>query len=227
MSLMYTILMLTEHQNVQERVRNEVKAAMKKNGGKLSITALNNLFYLERCLKESLRLYPSIPLISRILSKDIKMPTQHGLILRWMTPRGLSPRVNIVLALLRQRYTVTNNLVPSGTIMQIHIHDIHRNPDFWPNPDVFDPDRFLPEKIQKRHPYSYLPFSAGPRNCIGQRFAMLELKAIMASLIHNFYLKPVDYIKDLRFMQDMVTRVAHPIRVRFVPIEHLQSEVNI
>jgi len=58
-------------------------------------------------------------------------------------------------------------LVPSGAIIQIQIYDIHRNPNFWPNPDIFDPDRFLPENIQKRHPYSYLPFSGGPRNCIG------------------------------------------------------------
>lgn len=46
---------------------------MHENGGKLDITALNNLHYLERCLKESLRLYPSVPLISRVLSEDIKM----------------------------------------------------------------------------------------------------------------------------------------------------------
>ena len=59
------------------------------------------------------------------------------------------------------------HLVPSGTILHLNIYDIHRDPNFWPNPDVFDPDRFLLEKIQKRHPYSYLPFSAGPRNCIG------------------------------------------------------------
>lgn len=58
-------------------------------------------------------------------------------------------------------------IVPSGTILYIPIKLIQRNPDFWPNPDVFDPDRFLPEKIQNRHPYSYLPFSAGSRNCIG------------------------------------------------------------
>jgi len=58
-------------------------------------------------------------------------------------------------------------IVPAGTLIAIGIKLIHRNPDFWPNPDVFDPDRFLPENIKNRHPFSYLPFSAGSRNCIG------------------------------------------------------------
>lgn len=56
---------------------------------------------------------------------------------------------------------------------------------------------------------------------------MLEMKAVIASLIHNFYFEPVDYLKDIRFMLDIVTRVAHPIRVRFVPIEHSQSQGDI
>jgi len=55
-------------------------------------------------------------------------------------------------------------LVPSGTVLHLNIYDIHRDPNFWPNPDVFDPDRFLSEKIQNRYPYSYLSFIAG--NCI-------------------------------------------------------------
>ena len=59
-------------------------------------------------------------------------------------------------------------LIPAGTILHIDIHGTHTDPNFWPNPEIFDPDRFLSEKIRNRHPYSYLPFSAGPRNCIGK-----------------------------------------------------------
>ncbi|XP_011066201.1 PREDICTED: cytochrome P450 4C1-like [Acromyrmex echinatior] len=190
--LTYAILLLAEHEDVQKRARNEISAIMEANGGKLTMSALNNMPYLERCLKESLRLYPSVPFISRVLSKDLQTQTY---------------------------------LVPSGTIVHLNIYDIHRDPNFWPNPDVFDPDRFLLEKIQKRHPYSYLPFSAGPRNCIGQRFAMMELKAIIATLIYNFYLEPIDYLKDLQFKTDLTSRVTQPIRTRFVPINRTSKVI--
>lgn len=60
--------------------------------------------------------------------------------------------------------------MPKGTILHLNIFSAHRDPNFWPNPEVFDPDRFLPDIIQKRHPYSYIPFSAGPRNCIGKLY---------------------------------------------------------
>jgi len=64
-------------------------------------------------------------------------------------------------------------MVPAGTTVHLNIYGVHRDPNFWPNPEVFDPDRFLPEKVQKRHPYSYLPFSAGLRNCIGKLFVIV------------------------------------------------------
>lgn len=57
--------------------------------------------------------------------------------------------------------------LPKGSTLMISIFHIHRHKKLWDNPLKFDPDRFLPEEISKQHKMAYLPFSAGPRNCIG------------------------------------------------------------
>jgi cytochrome P450 len=65
----------------------------------------------------------------------------------------------------------------------VPIYAIHRHHRLWPDPTAFDPDRFLPEAIKARHRWSYLPFGAGPRICIGMGFALLESAAILATLL--------------------------------------------
>ncbi|KAL6420180.1 hypothetical protein ACFW04_012265 [Cataglyphis niger] len=185
MGITFALLLLAEHKDIQERVRIEVENAMQESEGKLTMRSLQNLSYLERCLKEALRLYPSVPVISRNVEEDVKL---HSYV------------------------------IPAGTMLVLNIYGVHRDPNFWSNPEVFDPDRFLPERIQKRHPYSYLPFSAGPRNCIGQRFGLLELKAMIAPLIHNFYLEPIDHLKDIRLTADIIIRPSHPVHIKFIPI---------
>lgn len=63
---------------------------------------------------------------------------------------------------------LANYTIPAGTLILLAFHNLHRDPKVWgPEPDKFNPDHFLPEKAKDRHPYSYLPFSGGPRNCIG------------------------------------------------------------
>ncbi|XP_025265927.1 cytochrome P450 4C1-like [Camponotus floridanus] len=172
--------------DLEERVRIKANTVIQENKGKLTMKLLQNLLYLDRCLKKTLRIYASVSYISRYTAEDVKL----------------------------QSYVIS-----AGTSIHLNIFGIHRDPNFWPNPEVFNPDRFLPDRIQARHPYSYLPFSVGPRNCIGRRYGMLEMKAIMALLVHNFYSKPVDCLKDIQLKTDIILRPFHPVHIKFVPIK--------
>jgi cytochrome P450 len=67
---------------------------------------------------------------------------------------------------------------------------VHRHEKLWEEPNSFDPDRFAPEKVKSRHRCAYLPFGAGPRVCIGSNFAMLEMTAILATLVRGIRFKP-------------------------------------
>ncbi|XP_055947998.1 cytochrome P450 3A8-like [Argiope bruennichi] len=83
----------------------------------------------------------------------------------------------------------TGITIPKGMIVSIPVIAVHRDPKYWPDPEKFDPDRFTPEQRAQRDPYSYLPFGAGPRNCLGMRFALMEVKVCLAHVIANFTIK--------------------------------------
>ena len=78
---------------------------------------------------------------------------------------------------LANSLTIDGVTFPPGTIINVNTACLHHNPAVWENHREFDPDRFLPEKFAENDPFSFVPFSAGQRNCIGQNFAMNEMKA--------------------------------------------------
>ena len=87
---------------------------------------------------------------------------------------------------------VDSHVLPKGTNISIRLTTLHRHPDIWENPDEFDPLRFHPSKAEGRDPFAYMPFAAGPRNCIGQVFALNEEKVIVASVLRVFKLSLVE-----------------------------------
>lgn len=89
---------------------------------------------------------------------------------------------------LTQPLTIDGHVIPAGTTIGVPIMAVHRHPDVWDRPAEFDPDRFSLENCAERHPFAYIPFSAGPRNCIGQSLAMDELKTEIAMILLRFRL---------------------------------------
>ncbi|KAK3789005.1 hypothetical protein RRG08_039613, partial [Elysia crispata] len=75
--------------------------------------------------------------------------------------------------------------IPKGMTVSFPVFSIHRDPDIWPDPMKFDPDRFSPENKLQRHPYAHLPFGQGPRNCIGMRLALLEIKVALCAILQE------------------------------------------
>ena len=100
----------------------------------------------------------------------------------------LYPPVDQVYREADQDMEICGCAIPKGAQIGLMFLSLHRHPDIWKNPHDFNPLRFHPDVAAKRDPYAYMPFSAGSRNCIGQNFAMNEVRVVMASIVHRFQL---------------------------------------
>ncbi|KAK7590972.1 hypothetical protein V9T40_002585 [Parthenolecanium corni] len=178
----WAIYLLGRHPDIQEKVIDELNTVFGSSNCSLTLDDLAKLKYLECVIKETLRLFPSVPFIARTLTEDVIM----------------------------SGYTV-----PKGTTVRLNIYLLHRRPDHFKDPDRFNPDNFAAETIQNRHPFCYVPFSAGSRNCIGQKFAMMEEKVILSTFFRKYRVEAHQKVEDLKLIVDSIT---HPEQGLFMKI---------
>ncbi|XP_054263964.1 cytochrome P450 4C1-like isoform X2 [Macrosteles quadrilineatus] len=108
----------------------------------------------------------------------------------------------IVVAFIRtfsEDIKLTEHTIPKGASVMVSVIGLHFDPEVYPDPYEFKPERFTPENSAKRHPYSFLPFSGGPRNCIGKQYAMISMKIMLAYILRKYKVHARDNLSDLRY----------------------------
>nr|CAD7457037.1 unnamed protein product [Timema tahoe] len=177
-AICFALWCLAKNQDVQDMVLKEIESVVDCKDRALVHRDLQEMKYLEKVIKETLRLFPSVAVFGRKLNQDVQI----------------------------DHYTL-----PKGSSVGIMAYSMHRDSKLYPEPEKFNPERFdLINLVQGRHPYQYIPFSAGPRNCIGQKFAMLAMKTILAKVVRCYKVLPSEG-SELKLKLDVVLKSCNGI----------------
>ncbi|XP_017782406.1 PREDICTED: cytochrome P450 9e2-like [Nicrophorus vespilloides] len=156
---------LAVNPDIQKRLQDEIDETREKCNNKLTYETLTRMKYMDMVISETLRKWPSAIAMDRCCVKPYTIPAARP---------NESP-VHLKL----------------GDIIWLPIVGIHRDPEYYPEPEKFDPERFNDENKHQIKPFTYNPFGYGPRNCIGSRFALMETKTIFFHLLSKYELEVV------------------------------------
>ncbi|XP_055541583.1 probable cytochrome P450 9f2 [Wyeomyia smithii] len=160
--LTFLIYELTLNRDVQDKLYEEIMETYHSlDGQSLTYDALQKMKYMDMVVSEALRMWPPIAAMDRLCVRDYELDDMEGL-----------------------RFTISK-----GTGVWLPIHGLHHDPKYYPTPEKFLPERFSDENKSSINLGSYLPFGIGPRNCIGSRFALMEVKAIVYYMLKSFTFK--------------------------------------
>nr|XP_026327064.1 cytochrome P450 9e2-like [Hyposmocoma kahamanoa] len=149
----------------QKKLYQEIKENEVKNNGKFDYTSIQNMIYMDMVVSEILRLYPPSIILDRCCTNNYNLGKPND-------------------------YATEDYIIRKGEGIQIPVWAIHRDPQYFPRPDKFDPERFSEENKYNIQPFTYMPFGLGPRNCIGSRFALCEVKVMAYQIINLFEISP-------------------------------------
>ncbi|XP_046952803.1 cytochrome P450 4F3 isoform X3 [Lynx rufus] len=129
----------------------------------------------------------------------------------------LHPPVTVVSRCCTQDVVLPDGrVIPKGVICLVSIFGTHHNPSVWPDPEVYNPFRFDPQNIKERSSLAFIPFSAGPRNCIGQTFALTEIKVVLALTLLRFRVLPDK--EEPRRKPELILRAEGGLWLRVEPL---------
>lgn len=155
-TLAFLLYELALNPDIQHRLRAEIIEAVENHGGKVTYECVNSISYMKQVVSETLRKYPVLPHLRRKAMADYVVPGHP------------------------------NYVIEKGKTVVISVMAIHHDPEIYPEPEKFDPERFAPKEMQSRDSITWLPFGEGPRNCIGLRFAQMQIRIALTYLLRNF-----------------------------------------
>lgn len=161
--------LLAVNPDIQKKLQEEVDQVMKETHGEPTYEAINRMKYLDAVVNETLRLYPPMAQTDRVCTKRYELPPA----LPGSKPIQMDPGSRIIISMF----------------------SLHRDPSYFEDPEVFDPNRFLGDNKTNVSP-AYMPFGLGPRMCIGNRFVLLEAKTVIFQLLAKCDLKPCEKTQD-------------------------------
>ncbi|XP_046385904.1 probable cytochrome P450 6a14 [Ischnura elegans] len=164
----FTIFEMAHNPDMQQRLREEVFSAMERHGGHLTYEGIQEMEYMEMVVQETLRLYPPVLSFTRICTKRYQLPPHD---------EGDDSEKGGVW-------------IEEGMPVVIPVYGLHRDPIHYPDPEVFDPERFTEEGKKERHRFVHLPIGEGPRICIGIRFGLAQTKSAIATVLANYEVLP-------------------------------------
>ncbi|XP_049516229.1 cytochrome P450 4V2 isoform X6 [Dermacentor silvarum] len=127
----------------------------------------------------------------------------------------LCPPFPYIGKILDQDLSFDGCILPKGLSCFINLFSLHRNPNEFDRPEEYVPERFLSDENTHRHPFSYVPFSAGPKNCLGQKFVMMEIKVVLAKVLSKFTVEATRPLQELEMTFDIVLKAKGGLPVLF------------
>lgn len=194
--------MIATNPRVQKKLFDEIRSVFGDDPtAPVTYKQLKELNYMTVVIKEALRLYPPVTGIGRTIDKDIHLGQACN------NDREDSPM--FLFFQLVFLFADDKRIIPKGTIVDISLVLMFRDEKYFPQPNDFIPERFY--EMKNINTFAYVPFSAGNRNCIGQKFAMLEIKTTVSTLLRHFEL--VDANEEVETVYEMLMRPKNGIKV--------------